>query len=42
MKFNHLDDPGMFEDWGKALKFFGGAVLFGLLCWAAIFEIIYW
>ena len=35
-----LDRPGMFETWGAAIRFLVGLVAFGLLVWAAIYELV--
>ena len=37
-----VERPGMFEDWRQAAKVIASCVLFGLLVWAAIYELVKW
>ena len=37
-----MDRPGLFEDWRQLARVFLGWVGFGLLFWAAIYELVFW
>lgn len=34
--------PKMLQNWGQLAKVLTGLGLFGLLVWAAIYELVYW
>ena len=37
-----LDKPGMFENWQQAVRVLWRPVVFGLLVWAAVYELVKW
>ena len=37
-----LDEPGMFENWQQAVRVLWRPLVFGLLMWAAIYELVKW
>ena len=37
-----LDEPGMFENWQQAVRVLWRPLVFGLLVWAAIYELVKW
>jgi hypothetical protein len=38
----HLDEPGMFDDWRQLGRCMVKLLAFGLLVWAAIYELVKW
>jgi hypothetical protein len=42
MSYDPRFEPGVFQSWRKAGRVLLGATAFGLLVWAAIYELVKW